>query len=128
MANKTKKEKLLDDLGIKNSDNVVFMTEEELKDTKVVDNLSNIGKEFVNDNIVYDIKEDKLKLFGSSYINENIVPKLDDFNDKYEVITFKGKGILGLNEELSLFKGQIVSVISFKDELGIYVLQTLCLV
>lgn len=128
MANKTKKEKLLDDLGIKNSDNVVFMTEEELQHTKVIDNLSNIGKEFVNDNIVYDIKEDKLKLFGSDYINEMIVPKLDDFNDKYEVITFKGRGIEGLNKQLSLFKGQIVSVISFSDNFGEYVLTTLCLV
>ena len=109
MANKTKKEKLLDDLGIKNSDNVEFMTEEELNDTKVVEDLSKL-------------KEEKLSMFS----DEQLV--FGHLNDKYEVVTFSGRGIEGLNKQLSLFKGQIVSVISFSDNFGEYVLQTLCLV
>jgi len=44
----------------------------------------------------------------------------------YQVITFEGKGLIGINEVLSKFKGEIVQVISFRDEIGKYTLKALC--
>ena len=44
----------------------------------------------------------------------------------YQVLTFEGKGLIGINEVLSKFKGEIVQVISFRDEIGKYTLKALC--
>ena len=61
------------------------------------------------------------KLYGSDYSNEIIKPIIN-----YQVLTFEGKGLIGINEVLSKFKGEIVQVISFRDEMGKYTLKALC--
>jgi hypothetical protein len=69
------------------------------------------------------LKEANLNMIGVEAIGA-LLPDDNKFN--YQVLTFEGKGLIGINEVLSKFKGEIVQVISFRDEIGKYTLKALC--